>query len=341
MAVLSPTSWYHKVPKIELHLHLEGAIPTEALWHLIQKYGGDPGVPDYDSLVKRFEYRDFLHFLETWMWKNSFLREYDDFAFISEAVAKDLASQNIRYVEAFFSPADFASHGLETQKLVEAIRAGLDRIKEIQINLVADLVRTTPRDKANQILMELNEVKKLGIVGIGIGGPEDGFPPEPFSEIYELARQMGFHTNAHAGESAGADSIWGAIDSLHVERIGHGTRAFEDERLLDYLVEYQIPLEMCPISNVRTAVVDSIESHPVRAYYERGIIVTINSDDPKMFDNSLAEEYYLLENILGFSRTEILTLIDNAIGASWLAEDQKRDLAAQIHQDPGWLNMAI
>lgn len=341
MPISPATPWYHLVPKVELHLHLEGAIPAEALWQLIQKYGGDPDVPDYHSLEKRFEYRDFLHFLETWMWKNSYLREYEDFTFISEAVARDLSSQNIRYVEAFFSPADFVAHGLETQKLAEAIRAGLDRIEEIQINLVADLVRTTPLDKAHRILIELNEVKKLGIVGIGIGGPEDGFPPEPFTEIYELARQMGFHSSAHAGEAAGPESIWGAIRNLHVDRIGHGTRAFEDKMLLDYLAENRVPLEMCPISNVRTAVVDSIECHPVRAYYEQGILVTINTDDPKMFQNSLAEEYYLLEKILGFSRAEILALIDNAIDVSWLPEGQKRELALKIHQDPSWLSVDI
>ena len=334
------SSWYHQIPKVELHLHLEGAIPIEALWQLIQKYGGDPLVPDYESLENHFEYRDFSHFLETWNWKNGYLREYEDFTLISEAVAQDLASQNIRYAEAFFSPSDFAYHGLETQQLAEAIRSGLECVDGIQVNLVADLVRDSPIDRAARTLAELAEVLDLGIIGIGIGGAEQDHPPEPFSNIFEQARKLGLHTSAHAGEAAGADSVWGAVRDLKVDRVGHGTRVYEDERLLDYLADNRIPLEMCPLSNVRTAVVGSIESHPIRKYYERGIIVTVNTDDPKMFENSLAEEYYLLESKLGFSRADILVLIDNAINVSWLPAEHKQQLAAEIHQEPTWLNLA-
>jgi adenosine deaminase len=329
-------SWYHLIPKVELHLHLEGAIPTEALWQLIQKYGGDPEVTNYAALKNRFEYHDFDHFLQTWIWKNGFLREYEDFTLISEAVAQDLTSQNIRYVEAFFSPVDFACHGLETQKLAEAIRLGLNRVDDIQVNLVADLVRSTPLDSAERTLAELSEVKDLGIIGIGIGGPEKDYPPEPFADIYAQAREMGFKTSAHAGEAAGADSIWGAVRLLDVDRIGHGTRAYEDETLLNYLAEKRIPLEMCPISNVKTGVVHSIESHPIRRYYDLGIIVTVNSDDPKMFGNSLADEYKMLETKLGFSRSDILTVITNSIEASWLADDAKSELSSDFNHNPAW-----
>ena len=329
-------SWFERVPKVELHLHLEGAIPHDALWELVQKYGGDPSVPDLDALERRFEYRDFPHFIETWIWKNGFLREYEDFTFIAEAVARDLAHQNIRYVEAFFSPSDFARHGLGTQKLAEAIRTGLSRVPEVEVALVTDLVRDYGPEKAAVTLAEVDEVRNLGVVGVGIGGLEQQFPPEPFQAVYEKARQLGFHTSAHAGEAAGAASIWGAIRRLRVDRIGHGTRAEEDESLLDYLAEHHIPLEMCPISNVRTGVVSSLEEHPVRRYFERGFIVTINTDDPKMFGNSLAEEFSLLEGKLGFSRDEIQSLILQGIQAAWLSEDRKQQLAEAFRSDPAW-----
>jgi adenosine deaminase len=329
-------SWFERVPKIELHLHLEGAIPHDALWELVEKYGGDPSVPDLEALERRFEYRDFPHFIETWIWKNGFLREYEDFTLIAEAVARDLAGQNIRYVEAFFSPSDFARHGLGTQKLTEAIRSGLCRVPEVEVVLVADLVRDSGPERAAVTLAEVDEVRDLGVVGIGIGGSEQAFPPEPFEAVYEKARQLGFHTSAHAGEAAGAASIWGAIRSLRVDRIGHGTRAEEDESLLDYLAEHRIPLEMCPISNVRTGAVDSLEEHPIRRYFERGIIVTVNSDDPKMFGNSLAEEFRLLEGKLGFSRDETRNLILQGIQAAWLPEDRKRQLVEAFRRDPAW-----
>jgi adenosine deaminase len=329
-------NWFEQLPKVELHVHLEGAIPHDALWALVQKYGGDPAVPNLEALSHKFEYRDFPHFIETWIWKNQFLREYEDFTFIAEAVARDLARQNIRYVEAFYSTPDFTQYGLQTQKLTEAIRAGLARVSNIEVALVADLVRDFGPDKAAITLAEVNEVKSLGVVGIGIGGSEQYYPPEPFKKVYEEARRLGFHTSAHAGEVAGAESIWGAIRHLHVERIGHGTRAVEDERLLDYLAEEGIPLEMCPLSNVRTGVVNSIEEHPVRRYFEYGLMMSINTDDPQMFGNSLAEEYQLLVEKLGFEPDEIRFLILQGIQAAWLSPEKKQQLTHAFCADPAW-----
>ena len=333
---MAEPSWFERVPKLELHLHLEGAIPHTALFLLIQKYGGDPSVPDLDALERRFRYRDFRHFLKTWSWKNGFLREYDDFTFIAEEVARDLARQQIRYVEAFYSPGDFAQHGLRPAGITEAIRSGLSRAADTRVALVADLVRNYGPEKGAEILSELAEVRGLGVIGIGIGGAEQGFPPELFESVYRDARELGFRTSAHAGEAAGAESIWGAIRSLRVDRIGHGTRAEEDGTLLDYLAEAQIPLEMCPLSNVRTGVVESLEKHPIRRYLERGIPISVNTDDPKMFGNSLAEEFRLLYERLGFSHDEIRSLLESAIHASWLSDVEKRELASSFASDPDW-----
>ena len=331
------TNWFERVPKVELHLHLEGAIPYDALWELVKKYGGDPEVPTLEALLRKFKFKDFPHFIDTWIWKNQFLREYQDFTFFSEAVARDLLRQNIRYVEAFYSPPDFTDrHGLTTQQLTEAIRAGFDSIPEIEINLVADLVRDFGPQKAAVTLAEVAEVKEMGVIGIGIGGSEQNFPPEPFKDVYVQARKLGFHTSAHAGEAAGAESVWGALRSLEVERIGHGTRAEEDPVLLDYLAEHQIPIEMCPISNVRTGVVKSIKDHPAKRYFDRGLVVTINSDDPKMFANSMAEEYQILVQQLDFSGDEICTLILNGIQASWMTNEQKDRMKAEFQDNSAW-----
>jgi len=331
------SNWFNLVPKVELHLHLEGAIPHEALWTLIQKYDGDPEAPSLDALKEKFKFRDFPHFLENWVWKNQFIREYEDFTFIAEEVAKDLARQNIRYAEVFFSPSDFTDHGLQTQKLAEAIRIGLSSVIEIEIFLIADLVRNYGPEKAAITLAEVSEAREFGIIGIGIGGAEHQFPPELFESVFKEARRLGFYTSAHAGEAMGADSIWGAIRSLGVDRIGHGTRAFEDDALLDYLANHKIPLEMCPISNVRTGVVPSFEEHPIRGFFERGIVVTINTDDPKMFGNSLAKEYELLVEKLGFSRIEICELILQGIRSSWQSDDKKNQLVETFCNDPFWI----
>lgn len=326
-------SCYEALPKVELHLHLEGAIPYDALWQLVKKYGGTAEASSPEALNARFQYRDFPHFIETWVWKNQFIREYEDFAFIAQAVARDLAGQNIRYAEVFYSPADFAKQGLKLQRITEAVRSGLDRVNGIEVALVADLVRDFGAERAAAGLEEVNDVKQLGVIGIGIGGSEQEYPPELFGAVYERARELGFHTSAHAGEAAGPESIWGAIRTLRAERIGHGTSAQEDPNLVDYLADHEIPIEMCPLSNVRTGVVASYAEHPVRRYFERGILFSINTDDPKMFGNSLAEEYRLLVEQKGFTPAEIRMLILQAIQMSWMAEQRKRRMTEEFQRE--------
>jgi adenosine deaminase len=328
--------WYQDVPKVELHVHLEGAIPHTALYELIQKYGGDPTVPDIAALAKRFEYRNFSQFIETWIWKNNYLREYEDFSFIAEMTAAEMARQNICYAEMFFSPSIFARKGLQVQELVRAIRSGFSRVPQIEIALIADLVRDYGPNSEIAMLPQLEEVRDLGVIAIGIGGSEHEFPPRPFKLLYEEARKMGFHTNAHAGEAAGAQSIWDAIHHLGVERIGHGTRAREDGNLVEYLAEHKTPLELCPGSNVRTGVVRNLSEHPIREYFERGLIITVNTDDPKMFQTSLAEEYRQMEHVFGFAKSDICQIILQAIQSSWLPDEKKKALAAEFRKKPGW-----
>jgi adenosine deaminase len=325
--------WFEQLPKVELHVHLEGAIPHDVLWELLQKYGGDPEIPTREVLGKRFVYRDFPHFLDIWTWKNGLLREYDDFQLLSEQVARDLARQHIRYAEVFYSPPDFLRAGLKPQRLTEAIRAGLNQVPEIEIALVADLVRDYGPEKGECLLRCLKEVQGLGVIGIRIGGSEHKFPPEPFAPVFRQAREMGFRTSAHAGEGAGPESIWGAIRALEVDRVGHGTRAVEDPQLVDYLAEKRIPLELCVLSNVRTAVVSDVASHPARTYYERGIPLSINTDDPKMFGSSLAEEYLALHRNLGFSRADTRRLVEQAVATSWLPEPRKRDVLSGLQSE--------
>lgn len=336
MTETTKRSWFERVPKVELHLHLEGAIPHGALWELVKKYGGDTSVPSLAALKDRFQFRDFAHFIQTWMWKNRFLHESEDFTFVAEAVAADLAAQNIRYAEVFYTPSDFFRRGLGTQRLTEAIRAGLSRVPAIRIALVADGCRDNGPENALKVVSEINEVRNLGVIGITIGGSEQTYPTEPFAPAYEKARSFSLHTSAHAGEAAGPESVWGAIHALRVERIGHGTRAIEDERLLEYLAEHKMPLEVCPISNLRTGVVASIDAHPVKRFIERGLAVTINTDDPKMFGNSLAEEYQLLVDRLGLSRDQVRSVIIQGIRCSWLPDSDKSSLIEEFQRDRDW-----
>lgn len=329
-------TWHDRVPKVELHVHLEGAIPHAALFALIRKYGGDPSVPDIAALARRFEYRSFPEFIEAWVWKNLFLREAEDFTLIAAEMARNMAEQRIRYAEVFYSPSIFVRPGLSVPEVTRAVRAGLARVPEIEIALIADLVRDHGPNAEMKTLAALKEVRDLGVIGIGIGGSEQAYPPGPFQALYEAARSAGFHTTAHAGEAAGAASIWGALRELRAERIGHGTRAAEDPALVAYLIERRIPLEMCPGSNVRTRVVGDLREHPIRRYFDAGMVVTVNTDDPMMFQTRLADEYRRLEQECGWTRAEIRRLILAAIESSWASEERKRALAAEFTRDPAW-----
>jgi adenosine deaminase len=318
------------LPKVELHLHLEGAIPHDTLWELVQEYGGDPAVPDRGALERKLRFTDFARFLEAWGWKNRYLRQYDDFTLIAEAAARKLAEQNILYAEVLYSPPDFRQHGLKPQTLTESIRQGLDRVPEATVNLVADLVRDFGPEAAERTLGEVAEVRGLGVVGVGIGGTEPRYPPEPFAAVFEKARDLGFKTSAHAGEAAGPQSIWGAIRGLRVDRIGHGTRAAEDPDLVRQLKEHSIPLEMCPLSNVRTGAVDSIRAHPIADFFRNGLCVTVSTDDPEMFNNTLAGEFETLMDTFGFTLEDIGRLTLNAVKACWLPEKEKSKLKEKI-----------
>ena len=309
------------MPKAELHLHLEGAIPVPTLWELIEHHGGDPLIKTEAQLVDWFTYSDFAHFMETWNWMNGFLRTYDDFTFASEAVARHLVAQNIVYAESFFSPSDFRAHGLKPQGIARAIRAGLDRVDGVEIALIVDLVRDRGPEGTAQTLAAVKEVSaETGIIGIGIGGFEAAHPPEQFADVYNDAREAGFRLTAHAGEEAGPESVWGALLALGAERIGHGVRSIEDPQLIDHLVERQIPLEVCPTSNLRTGVVAHWDQHPVGRLIDAGVKVTINTDDPAMFDANLAEEFSILEERFGLDEAAIKRLSLAVVESSWADE---------------------
>ncbi len=315
-------------PKVELHLHLEGAIPLDTLWGLIQRHGGDPELADLAALQRRLVFRDFPHFIETWWWMTGFLRTEYDFSTAAEAVARRLAEQNIVYAEASFSPTDFERHGLTPQQMGVAIRRGLDRVPATRVVLNVDLVRDTGPERAMRTLESTLEISaEADVRGITIGGSEQDHPPEPFAPVYRRAADAGLRLTAHAGEAAGPASVWGTLRALGVERVGHGVRSVEDPKLLEHLVEKQIPLEVCPTSNIRTGVAASWAEHPVHQLLAAGANVTISSDDPTFFHSSLADEFKALGDRDGRSM-EDLTLA--AVDASWLDDAAKRALAEQV-----------
>jgi adenosine deaminase len=323
-----PADIFDQAPKVELHLHMEGALPRDTLWDLVGKYGGDPAVPTPDSLVTRLRYTSFANFIDAWVWMTGFVRSYEDFEHIASGVAAALARQHITYAEASFSPTDFAHHGMTPQGIAVALRRGLDRVGETTVVLNCDLVRDTGAQRAMGTLEAVAEVMAdADIRGITIGGSESTYPPELFADVYRRASHLGLRLTAHAGEAAGPASVRGALDALRVERIGHGVRAVEDPALLDRIIAEQIPLEVCPTSNILTGVVADWDHHPVAALLREGANVTVNTDDPMFFHTSMAAE---LRTVFDRYGADPRTLTERAIAASWMTDTEKTAVTTMV-----------
>ena len=325
-----------RIPKVELHLHLEGAIPVETLLRFIQREGGNRSIVDVEDLRRKLVYTDFAHFIEVWTWKNSFVKEEEDFEEIAYEVLRDLSSQNVKYVEAFYAPGDYWRQGLSVPAITECLIRGKERAHRdfgIRSQLIVDLIRDHGPVRSTKYMEEVTQYLGRGLIGVGLGGSEQEFPAEPYAALYREARDRGFRLTAHAGEVAGADSVWAAVEKLSVERIGHGVRAYEDPELISLLRERQIPLEMCVSSNVMTGVCRCVEEHPIKSYFKQGLMVTVNSDDPTMFNTSIDQEYLTLAQKLGFTAADLKRLSMNGITASFMPDAEKDLMRSEFERE--------
>lgn len=315
-----------EMPKVELHLHLEGAFTFEFLFDLIQKRGNEKNIRDVNELRRQFVFKDFQDFIRIWFWKNKFFQSPADFEESAYRTLKELSRQNVIYAEAFFSPWDFLPNGLHVDEIAEATISGVKRAERecpIKCRLIADIVRNYGSENAEERVRQVARYIGEGVIGIGLGGNERDFPPGPFRPAFRLARDIGFRTTAHAGEASGARSVWDTVQELKVERIGHGVRAVEDDRLLEFLRTNQIPLEVCITSNLRTGVFRSLEDHPFDRMFKEGLLVTVNSDDPSMFGATITDEFVLLVDRLGYSGDDLKQLTLNAINSAFLSKAEK------------------
>ncbi len=317
------------LPKTEIHLHLEGLASVDTIWKLKQKHHLDfEGISSKEDLYKRFQVHTLNDFIDLFInvVQNSFQKEEDILLLIKDA--KDyLNRNNISYAEIFFAPSKFVRNGFSYEKIVEILDEGAQKLFEedkLQVKYIIDVSRTFGPENAMKNLDLTLKHKKDSVIGIGLGGAENKGPAKDYNRVFEKARKEGLHTVAHAGEDVGPESIWQAIEYLDIERIGHGISAIHDEKLQEKLVETQIPLEICPKSNIITGrFVTSYKDHPIRTFFDKGINVTLNTDDPTIFGAELIDEYMnlLTENIFTFK--EVVQLLKNTVYATFLAEEKQ------------------
>jgi len=317
-----PKSFIRELPKAELHLHLEGAVEPATLYELRQRHGDKSALADTEAL---YNYSDFQSFLMAFKEVSAHLRQPEDFELITYRLMQRLKQDNVLHAEVYvavgvclFRKQDFAAifEGLERGRARGARDFG------VSLLWIFDATRHFGAEAAQQVFELAVQYQERNVVGVGIGGDEVKAPPELFRSVYGYAEDHGLRLTAHAGETGPAESIWGALN-LHAERIGHGLSAAQDPDLIEELAYRQIPVEICLTSNLRTGCCKAIAEHPVKSYFDQGVMITLNTDDPALFRTTLNREYQVAQDQFGFTDEHLREIARNSFEASFLPAEKK------------------
>jgi adenosine deaminase len=339
---VSLLSYLDAVPKAELHVHLEGAIQPETLLTLAQRNSVELPSNSIDGIRSWIAFRDMDHFIQLFRTACRCLRSAEDYELAAYDLGMELARQNVKYAEVTFSASVHHVMGVPRTAYFEGLKRGRQRALAdfgVELTWIFNIVRqwkdgvTAVEPEADYTTQASIEGKEIGVVALGLAGAEAGAPPEPFARWFDRARAAGLHSAPHAGEHDGPASVWGAVRALGAERIGHGVRAVEDPALVAYLAEHRIPLDVCPLSNVRLGVAPSLEQHPLPKLLDAGVTVTLNSDDPSLFNTSLSEDYATLAEPFGLSVAQIDEIVLNGFRSSFLPPARKLALVAEVERD--------
>jgi adenosine deaminase/aminodeoxyfutalosine deaminase len=317
-----PSSFIRSLPKAELHLHLEGSVTPQTLVELRQRHGRESTLAEAEAL---YQYKDFLGFLMAFKTLTEDLRTPEDYELITYRLMEQLKAENVLHAEVYVSVGVCLWRKLDLDAIFEGLERGRKRAeKDFAVSLlwIFDAVRQFGPGAAQEVFELAAKYRDRNVVGIGIGGDEQKAPPELFREPYAYAAAQGLRLTAHAGESSGPESIWGALN-LGAERIGHGLTAIQDQELIEELSQRQIPVEICLTSNLKTGCCVLIQDHPVRKYFDHGLMLTLNTDDPAMFQTSLTREYELAQSEFGFTDEHLRELARNSFEASFLPAEKK------------------
>jgi aminodeoxyfutalosine deaminase len=281
-------------PKIELHVHLEGTVRPATLFEIARRNDYALPAETEEGLAELYDFRDFAHFIEVWILTTNALRTEEDFRQVVVDYAAEAASHGAVYLEAIFSPGERVKRGIGWDAIFSGYCDGAQEARElhgVEVRLTPDAVRGFPLEDAEQVVRYSAAYRDRGIVGVGLGGLEADYPPEPYEPAFTLARELGLASVPHAGEVAGPPSVRGALEQLGADRVRHGIRAVEDPGLVNELAGRGTVLDICPISNVRTRAVASLETHPLPRLVEAGVRCSISTDDPAMFGTDLTTDY--------------------------------------------------
>jgi adenosine deaminase len=328
----SMTEFIRGLPKAELHVHIEGTLEPELAFQLAAKHGIRLPYATVEDLRRAYQFSDLQSFLDIYYAGADVLRDEEDFYLLTQAYLDKAHSQGVVHVEIFFDPQTHSARGVSFDTVLTGMRRALieaEQERGITFRLIPCVLRHLSASDAMSMLEEVLPHRDA-IAAIGLDSSESGHPPTKFREVFARARHAGLPVVAHAGEEGPAAYIHEALDILEVRRIDHGVRCEEDEDLMARLARERVPLTMCPLSNVKLHVFDRLESHNLKRLLERGLCVTINSDDPAYFGGYLLENYLAVQEALALTREQLTTLARNSVEASFLGPAEKRRWLAAI-----------
>jgi adenosine deaminase len=324
-----------EIPKVELHVHLEGSMRPNVLLDLAQRNGVALPAADIAGLREWFRFRDFDHFVEIYLTCSRCLRSAEDFRALTADVLAEQARQNIVYTEAHFTIQTHLGNGADGEAVRAAIAdavAEAERDLGVTLRLIPDIVRNVSVEAADKTI-EWALADRTGlVVAVGLAGIENGYPNEPFREHFDAARKAGLRLVAHAGEHGGPESIRSVLDVVCPDRLDHGVRATEDPALVRELVLRRLPLDVCPSSNVCLGVYPELSAHSFDRLRRAGAAVNVNTDDPPFFDTDLATEYTLLARTFGYGADDLAGFSLAALAASFLPEPRKAEMEQEFRR---------
>ncbi|WP_084050427.1 adenosine deaminase [Aquimarina macrocephali] len=334
MSNISIEKFIEGIPKVELHLHIEGTFEPELMFKIAKRNNKEIKYATVDELKSAYSFNNLQEFLDIYYAGANVLIEEQDFYDLTWAYLTKVHTQNLVHTEIFFDPQTHTDRGILFDTVIKGIYRALEDGKEklgITYKLILSFLRHLDEASAFETLQQALPYKKW-ISGVGLDSSEVGNPPSKFERVFAKAKEEGFITVAHAGEEGPPEYIWEAINLLKVTRIDHGNRCLEDDRLVKLLAGLQIPLTLCPLSNLELKVIDDLKKYPLPEMMDRGLLITINSDDPAYFGGYMNENYIGITQALNLSKKQITELVKNSFKASWLSDKEKEEKIIQVEE---------
>ena len=320
------------LPKAELHLHIEGTLEPELMFELAARNNVQLPYRSVEEVRRAYEFDDLQSFLDIYYAGAGVLQTRQDFYDLTWAYLLRCQQDNVVHTEIFFDPQTHTDRGIEFETVISGIHTALLDAEQ-KLGITSGIIMCFLRHLSAEAAMETLEMSRPWhhwIIGVGLDSSEVGHPPEKFKTVFDKARQYGLKRVAHAGEEGPAEYIWGSINSLGVERIDHGVRCEEDPQLVNYLVEKQIPLTVCPLSNEKLKVVSRLEEHNLKSMLNTGLLVTVNSDDPAYFGGYINDNFRAVQAALSLTDNEIYQLIKNSFNASFIRDELRADYLLRL-----------